>query len=54
MEPGGGWSAAAIAAVAPVTLRVPSATATGTLPMQTVPGRKLPIAWGQAESEANR
>jgi putative transposase len=37
IETGGGRSVAAIAAVAPVALRAPSATAAGTSPMQTVP-----------------
>jgi len=36
-ETGGGRSIAAIAAVAPVALRAPSATAAGVLPMATVP-----------------
>jgi len=36
-ETGGGCSVAAVAAVAPVALRAPSATAAGILPMQTVP-----------------
>jgi len=37
IETGGGRSVAAIAAVAPVALRAPSATAAEALPMQTVP-----------------
>jgi len=39
---GGGCSAAAIAAVAPVALRAPSATAAGTLPVATVPPYSTP------------
>ncbi len=42
VETGGGRSVAAIAAVAPVALRAPSATAAGTLPMQTVPPYSRP------------
>jgi putative transposase len=41
-ETGGGCSVAAIAAVAPVALRAPSATAAGTAPMQTVPPYSRP------------
>ena len=37
IETGGGRSAAVSAAVAPVALRAPSATAAGTLPLRTVP-----------------
>jgi len=37
IETGDGWSIAARAAVAPVALRAPSATAAGTLPMATLP-----------------
>ena len=37
IETGGGRSAAGSAAVAPVALRAPSATAAGTLPLRTVP-----------------
>ena len=37
VETGGGRPVAAIAAVAPVALRAPSATAAGTLPMATIP-----------------
>jgi len=42
LKTGGGRSAAAIAAVAPVALRAPSATAAATLPMQTVPPYSTP------------
>ena len=42
IETGDGRSVAAIAAVAPVALRAPCATAAGTLPMQTVPPYSRP------------
>ena len=42
VETGGGRSVAAVAAVAPVALRAPSATAAGTLSMQTVPPYSKP------------
>jgi putative transposase len=42
IETGGGRSVAANAAVAPVALRAPSATAAGTLPMAAVPPYSRP------------
>ena len=52
IETGGGCSVAAHAAVAPVALRAPFATAAGTLPRAAVPPYSRPAAagaWGQTK-----